>query len=59
MAESANLFINADRLPDFFSSNLVDPTRVVKAFKNDPQANLRVFYYQYLKLCFEVNDCDY
>lgn len=23
------------------------------------QANIRVFYYQYLKLCFEAVDCDY
>lgn len=24
-------------------------------FLDDPQAHIRVFYYQYLKLCFEVN----
>jgi len=38
---------------------LVDPNRVVKCFENDPQANLRIFYYQYLKLCFEIDNVDY
>jgi hypothetical protein len=37
----------------------VDPARVVKAFYNDPQANIRVFYYQYLKLCFELETVDF
>lgn len=46
------LFPDAQQLPDFFEHNLVDPARVVKGFLNDPQANIRVFYYQYLKLCF-------
>ena len=32
---------------------------MVKLFENDVQANIRVFYYQYLKLCFEAEDCDY
>jgi len=46
------LFKDAQNLPVFFQNNLVDPARVVKVFHNDPQANIRVFYYQYLKLCF-------
>jgi hypothetical protein len=41
-------------LPPFFETNLVDPARVVKVFENDPQAEIRIFYYQYLKLCFEL-----
>ena len=49
---SEPLFIDATNLPAFFESNLIDPARVVKYFNNDPQANIRVFYYQYLKLCF-------
>jgi hypothetical protein len=53
------IFNEATKLPSFFDSNLVEPTRVVKLFENDVQANIRVFYYQYLKLCFEVNECDY
>jgi hypothetical protein len=57
--QPGNIFIDADKLPAFFDSNLVEPSRVVKVFHNDPQANIRVFYYQYLKLCFEVTDCDY
>jgi len=37
----------------------VDPARVVKVFSNDPQANIRIFYYQYLKLCFELDNVNY
>lgn len=48
------IFPNAKILPPFFENNLVDPARVVKHFRADPQANIRVFYYQYLKLCFEL-----
>jgi len=47
-----SLFPTAQHLPPFFQHNLLDPARVVKIFKNDPQANIRAFYYQYLKLCF-------
>jgi hypothetical protein len=47
-----SMFEDASNLPVFFKNNLVDPARVVKVFHNDPQANIRVFYYQYLKLCF-------
>lgn len=50
--EPGTLFKDATRLPEFFLSNLLDPARVVKVFYNDPQANIRIFYYQYLKLCF-------
>lgn len=32
---------------------------MVKVFYNDPQANIRVFYYEYLKLCFELDTVDY
>ena len=32
---------------------------MVKRFSNDPQANIRVFYYQYLKLCFELENVDF
>jgi len=46
------VFKNATNLPAFFDSNLVDAGRVVKAFYNDPQAHIRIFYYQYLRLCF-------
>jgi hypothetical protein len=40
-------------------TNLVDDSRVVKYFHDDPQANIRIFYYQYLKLCFEIDNVDY
>ena len=42
---SGSLFPDATILPTFFDHNLVDPARVVKVFHNDPQANIRVFYY--------------
>lgn len=53
------LFQEAEVLPIFFEHNLLDPARVVKVFKNDPQANIRVFYYQYLKLCFELESVNF
>ena len=28
-------------------------------FVQDPQANIRIFYYQYLKLCFESENVNY
>ena len=37
----------------------MDPARVVKGFYNDVQANIRVFYFQYLKLCFEIESPNY
>ena len=46
------VFMNADNLPPFFNDNLVDPARVVKRFFDDSQAHIRIFYYQYLRLCF-------
>ena len=51
------VFEDAVDFPQFFKNNLVDDARIIKVFKNDPQANIRVFYYQYLKICFEL-DCE-
>lgn len=56
---TADIFRDALHLPAFFEHNLIDPSRVVKHFSNDPQANIRVFYYQYLKLCFELENVDF
>lgn len=53
------VFLHAEKLPAFFEDNLVDPARVVKSFPNDTQAHIRIFYYQYLRLCFEVPNIDY
>ena len=53
------VFTDARLLPAFFQTNLVDPARVVKVFQNDPQAEIRIFYYQYLKLCFELDNVNY
>jgi len=53
------IFPDADSLPVFFENNLIDPARVVKVFRNDPQGNIRIFYYQYLKLCFDIESVDF
>lgn len=50
-----DIFETPTTLPAFFEENLKDDARVIKIFSNDPQANLRIFYYQYLKLCFEFD----
>ena len=54
-----DVFMHAENLPAFFNDNLVDPARVVKHFLDDTQAHIRIFYYQYLRLCFEVPNIDY
>ena len=54
--ERQEVFRDPQRLPYFFEQNLIDPARVVKVFTDDPQAHIKVFYYQYLKLCFEINN---
>jgi hypothetical protein len=46
------VFHEPTTLPEFFKTNLLSPARVVKAFLNDPQGHIRIFYYQYLRLCF-------
>jgi hypothetical protein len=48
------VFREGRALPPFFDTNLVDPGRVVKEFLNDPQSHIRIFYYQYLRICFEM-----
>lgn len=58
-ASHKEVFRQPRTLPVFFQTNLVDPARVVKFFENDPQAQIRIFYYQYLKLCFELENVNY
>lgn len=53
------VFKIAVKLPSFFDDQLVDKARIVMAFENDPQAHIRIFYYQYLKLCFELEGVNY
>ena len=55
---TAALFSDAESFPEFFKKNLLDDARVIKVFRDDPQANIRVFYYQYLRLCFEIEHPD-
>lgn len=38
---------------------MVDEARSIKIFKNDQLAYIKVFYFQFLKLCFETEDVDY
>lgn len=40
-------------VPEFLEENLVDPARVINIFSGDPYAFIRIFYFQFLKLCFE------
>lgn len=49
-------FPTATSYPDFFTTHLVDPNRIIKIFKDDPNANERVFYYQYLRICENYED---
>ena len=51
--------IAEEPLPQFLNENLLDDDRQIRYFFKDPQASLRVFYYQYLKLCFEMQEIDY
>ena len=44
-------FYDAQKYPEFFENHLQDPNRIIKIFENDPHANERVFYYQYLRIC--------
>lgn len=51
---TVNIFPDALTYPEFLNQNLVSPLRVIKYFPEDPQSNLRVFYYHLLKLSFEL-----
>ena len=42
------------QLPTFLKQNLVDDARNIKVFKNDEHAYIKIFYFQFLKLCFEI-----
>lgn len=52
-------FPEAVTYPSFFDKHLVHPGRKIKALLNDPNANIRVFYFQYLMLCFEIENQNY
>lgn len=43
----------------FFEKHLLHPARRIKALLNDPNANIRAFYLQYLMLCFEIENQNY
>lgn len=50
---SPELFPNcAGGWPDFFNQNLVSPYRVLKILINSPHANIRVFYFQLLRVSY-------
>lgn len=48
------IFPNAETYPIFFATNLLDPNRVIKAV-NGKYSVIRAFYYQLLKLIFELD----
>jgi hypothetical protein len=55
MNPSQQLFPNATKsYPEFFKTNLVDPNRVIKIVEGKYCA-VRAFYYQLLKLIFEID----
>lgn len=53
------VFAEAVTYPSFFDKHLINSTRRIKALLNDPNANIRVFYFQYLMLCFEIENPNY
>jgi len=50
---------DAEAYPVFFDKHLVHPSRRIKALINDPNANIRAFYFQYLMLCYEIENPNY
>lgn len=44
----------ATSYPAFFNENLVSPNRILKQLLNNPQSNIRVFYFQILRLGYEI-----
>lgn len=57
---SWKIFVEASgKLPQFLNQNLVDDARTVKIFLDDDLAYVKIFYFQFLKLCFETEDIDY
>ncbi len=48
------IFPNAETYPSFFATNLLDPNRVIKVV-NGKYSVIRAFYYQLLKLIFELD----
>lgn len=50
---SVNLFTDANgKLPIFLNENLLDEARTIKVFQDDSVAYIKIFYFQFLKLCF-------
>ena len=51
-----HVFVEAENYPDFFNKFLNHPSRKLKVFLNDPNANIRAFYFQFLILCYEIDE---
>lgn len=51
------LYPDAHSYPDFFAHNLVSPGRVIKHIRGK-SALLKAFYYQFMKLAFEIEVLD-
>jgi hypothetical protein len=43
---------NTGACPDFFNHNLVSPYRVLKLFLDSPHSNIRIFYFQLLRVTY-------
>lgn len=50
------VFLDAETYPAFFDRHLKHEARRIKVLCNDPNANIRAFYFQYLILCFEIDN---
>lgn len=51
----ANLFpSNYGFIPPFFQENLTSPNRILKLLERSPHSNIKIFYYQLLRVSYEV-----
>lgn len=47
-----NLFPEAEYIPDVLKCSAATKDRFIKQFLNNPHGNLRIFYFQLLRLCY-------
>jgi hypothetical protein len=40
------------KLPKFVEQNFDQPDQIIKVFRNDNQAHLKIFIFQYLEMCY-------
>ena len=52
-----DLFPEAEYRPEVLKCAATGNNRFVKQFLNNPHSNLRIFYFQLLRLCYSSNIC--